>query len=87
MRSAWRARDGADLNARNKYGLTPLHKAANWGHVDVARLLLEHGADPTVKDKHGMTPLGLAREEGYHGVVSLIEEWLRRGGGPSQRRF
>jgi len=82
---------GADPNIQNKDGWppgsTPLHKAASGGYVDVVRLLLVHGADPTVKDEDGKTPLDLARAEGYHGVVSLIEEWLRRGGGPSQRRF
>ena len=46
-----------------------------------------YGADPTVEDKDGRTPLDLARAEGRRKVVSVIKEWLRRGGGPSQRRF
>jgi len=75
---------GVDPNTQDKDGETPLHLAAFWGHVEVARLLLEHGANPTVKNKDGKTPLDLAREEGYDGVVSLIEEWLGRGGGPSR---
>jgi hypothetical protein len=77
---------GADPNAEDKDGDTPLHWAASWGRVDVVRLLLEHGADPTVKNKYGNTPLDLARVEGYHGIVSLIEEWLRREKRPPQRR-
>tara|TARA_B100001971_G_C17867649_1_gene371553 strand:- start:78 stop:272 length:195 start_codon:yes stop_codon:yes gene_type:complete len=28
-----------------KYGFTPLHLAADWNSLDVARLLIEHGAD------------------------------------------
>jgi ankyrin repeat protein len=57
------------------------------GLVDVVRLLLVYGADPTVEDEDGRTPLDLARAEGRRKVVSVIEKWLRRGGGPSRRRF
>ena len=77
---------GADPNIKDKYGDTLLHWAASRGRVDVVKLLLEHGADPTVKNKYRRTPLDLAREEGYHGIVSLIEERLRRGKRPPQRR-
>jgi ankyrin repeat protein len=58
-----------------------------WGHVDVVKLLLVYGADPTVEDKDGKTPLDLAKAEGRREVVSVIEEWLRRSGGSSQRCF
>ncbi len=78
---------GADPNTQDKYGWTPLHKAAYWGRLDVVELLLVYGADPTVEDEDGRTPLDLARAEGHRKVVSVIKEWLRRGGGPPQRRF
>jgi ankyrin repeat protein len=51
------------------------------------KLLLEYGADPTVKDEDGRTPLDIARAEGRRKVVSVIEKWLRRRGGPPRRRF
>ncbi len=78
---------GVDPNIKNKDGRTPLHEAAYWGRLDVVKLLLVYGADLTVEDKDGRTPLDLARAKGRREVVSVIEEWLRRSGGSSQRRF
>jgi ankyrin repeat protein len=35
--------DGADVNARNNKGATPLHQAGGFGYKDVAELLRQHG--------------------------------------------
>jgi hypothetical protein len=80
-------RHGADPNAKNEGGDTPLHDAASEGHVGIVKLLLDHGADPTAKNKDGDTPLDLARRWGHRNVVSLIEKfhiegWLGRREGP-----
>ena len=49
---------GADVDADNGRGGTPLYVAAEQGRAGVARVLLEHGADPNVKDlEWGRTPL------------------------------
>jgi ankyrin repeat protein len=45
------------INARTKEGLTPLRIAAQFGHKDVAELLLAKGADVNTKDEDGYTPL------------------------------
>ena len=48
-----------NINAQDEYGQTPLHYAAHFNRIDVAKLLLEHGADPNVKDDQGWRPLEL----------------------------
>ncbi|QOJ78899.1 ankyrin repeat domain-containing protein [Infirmifilum lucidum] len=64
---------GADVNTRDKYGWTPLHYAADGGHLEVARLLLDRGADVNTRDNDGRTPLDLARAMGHKEVVELLE--------------
>lgn len=41
---------GADVNAKFRYGATALFKAAERGHTEIVKLLLSRGADVTVKD-------------------------------------
>jgi len=65
---------GADPNAKNEGGWTPLHEAAFEGRVDIVATLLEHGADPNVQDKFGRTPLHLAALEGRVDVVRFLLE-------------
>ena len=48
---------GADVNARDNNGMTPLHDAAREGHSEVVTLLLSHGADVNARDNNGRTPL------------------------------
>ena len=51
---------GADVNAKNKEGKTPLHHAADEGHQEVVEMLIANGADVNAKEKDGNTPLSWA---------------------------
>jgi hypothetical protein len=48
---------GADVNSRNEYGMTPLHYAATLSTDEVAKLLIEAGADVYAKSDQGFSPL------------------------------
>ena len=45
------------MNAKMVDGATPLHICARYGHLEVARALIEAGADVNVKDGKDVTPL------------------------------
>ena len=51
---------GAVVNKSCEHGWTALHMAACWGHLDVARLLVDNGADWTKRDVMNRTPRELA---------------------------
>ncbi|CAM9136754.1 unnamed protein product, partial [Laminaria digitata] len=55
-------RAGADPNATDKRGRTPLFAVCTCldNHAEMARLLLEAGADPALAEEHGYIPLHIA---------------------------
>ena len=55
--------DGADVNAKNDFGSTPLIAAALKGHKEIAELLISEGADVNAKNDRGQTPLDWAEVE------------------------
>lgn len=64
---------GADVNARQRHGWTPLHGAADSGDAGLVELLLARGADPDAKHDGGKTALDVAREKGHAAVVAVLE--------------
>jgi len=60
---------GADVNAKDKYGKIPLHRACEC-EKEIAELLLDKGADVNAKDNDGETPLDQAEGE----IANLLRE-------------
>lgn len=57
---------------QNNDNETPLHCAAQYGHSQVVRLLLEELTDPTMRNNKFETPLDLAALYGRLEVVKLL---------------
>ena len=56
---------GGEKDVKRKlFDWTALHAAAQNGHTDIVKLLLDAGADKDVVDKYGDTPLHVAAENG-----------------------
>lgn len=65
---------GADMNARDDRGLTPLHWASAMGHECVVEDLIAKGASLEIKSNSGFTPLLEAAENGHFKVVQRLVE-------------
>jgi ankyrin repeat protein len=68
---------GADVNAKNSRGQTPLHFAAFYNDTELAEMLIDNGADVNAKNSRGQTPLHLAA---YCGHTSLAKMLIDKGG-------
>jgi ankyrin repeat protein len=64
---------GADANATQEGGFTPLHAAAQHGDVELARLLLARDADPNAVTDDGRTPGAIARAHRHDEVAGLFD--------------
>ena len=66
---------GCDKDAADGFGATPLHRAAQRGHLDIVCFLVESGASRHSTDKDGKTALDLASDSGHAEVVRFLSEF------------
>jgi len=73
-RAKYLLKAGADADAANRYGATPLSLACQNGNTGLVRLLLEAGADPDKAIAGGNTPLMIAAQTGkVAAVIDLLD--------------
>jgi len=79
---------GADANARDLLGFTPLHWAVQlrreepsaFNRLDTIRVLLRHGADPKRRAVSSSTPLSIATRKENEAALEAIKDVI----GPDQ---
>ena len=90
-------RKGANPDAKDKIGNTPLHWAVRHGQIETIELLLAGNADPNARNNQGETPLhhaiqwlpgwklGKLGQQGPfpHGTIPMMELLLRAGADPN----
>lgn len=69
--------NGADPNAKDVSGATPLHWAAHTNRVSMAELLISKGADINTRSKRflfwkGQTPLEIALDEKHEKMIDFL---------------
>ncbi|MGV0977064.1 MAG: ankyrin repeat domain-containing protein, partial [Azonexus sp.] len=70
---------GANPNARDNDGATPLHMAAYSSRPANTQLLLEAGADPLAKTDNGRDPGSMARKVKADETAGVISLWVLKG--------
>lgn len=73
---------GADIEARNAEGATPLITASRLGNLALVSLLLEQGAQLDATDRNGNTAL---HEASFHSHTPCVDALLAAGAGTSAR--
>jgi uncharacterized protein len=64
---------GADVNATQAGGFTPIFAAATANRKDLAELLVNQGANPHQANEQGKTPADVARERGHTEMAAWLE--------------
>ena len=74
------------MNEFDDQGESPLGVASLWGHIEIARLLINHSKkmrhqnlkhgilDINHRDSNGFTPLYVAAQIGHYSIVELLLE-------------
>ncbi|XP_068716989.1 ankyrin-1-like [Montipora capricornis] len=65
-------KNGANVDERDQFLLTPLHLACWYGHESVVKLLLDHNADVNALDRFQFTPLQKAEHCNHQSIIQLL---------------
>lgn len=65
---------GADPNARNEHGCTPVYLACGYGRKEVVHEMVVLGADINIPDNSGYTPLHYACARNHKDVATILVE-------------
>lgn len=71
---------GANVNAADWHGVTPLLTAVHGGHFEIVQILLQAGADPNQRPKAATTALIAAVWQGNEQLLDLL---LQAGANPA----
>lgn len=67
--------NGVNIDLACYQGATALSIAAQVGHTNIVKMLLERGANPDHMDKYGRTPIKVAVKHGHLNTVRLLESY------------
>jgi ankyrin repeat protein len=83
--------DGVDVNARDDFGLTPLHEAVGGNHPKIVELLIAKGADVNTVvsgiQHKGRTPLDIATNPDNPNASTELAVLLRKHGGKAGKEL
>lgn len=63
---------GVDVNASDRFNITPLHKAVHHNHVEAVRLLIQKKADPDRVNITGQSPRMWAEENKNEEILHIL---------------
>jgi len=69
---------GADVNAKDNNGTTPLIYAAQSGQTELCSILIEQGANVNAKDCFDRTPLSYAYHSNLTEVFNLLMQHTKK---------
>ena len=65
---------GADIDATNSNGDTPIMNAVYYGKKELVQLLLSKGASVTTQNFYGVSPLARATKLGDNAVIKMLKD-------------
>ena len=63
-------------------GFTPIHRAAQNGHLEVVKMLANFTENPNATNSDGLTPIHLAAMNGHTQVVKYLSKFTKNPNAP-----